>query len=386
MSVQDYRNSIAQKYIKIGTTSVPVIVPGANFSNVVIFVDVNDAVAFFQAGSVPLVDTATALTLANYAGLTQGLLLTILQGFFLTQSPQTVYVVTVADSGGTMQPADLQAQYLAFDNYGYFKTAMGATAPKNLANCIAVALLCVNDPLSQFTYGSNDASILSNSPASEALAFPAAGVDVPIVYHPSLSMRGDLVQLGAALSLINSTGTCVGNKLDFLTIVGFSPSGSTSAIVNLSPAQSANCVLQGVAFFTTAGDGSGDVMLEGGQQGLGWQTPKGVNLGARWLESYVDTVSGIEIADYIGQQGVFQNNNTYQGCLNILVGILNLFAAPLVAGQGARLSNLAITAPPYTLLPPQVDGIITVPGAWSALYNDNVRSVVIQGTLYIPAQ
>ena len=156
--------------------------------------------------------------------------------------------------------------------------------------------------------------------------------------------------------------------------------------MNLSPAQSANCVLQGVAFFTTAGDGSGDVMLEGGQQGLGWQTPKGVNLGPGGWRATSTRSRGSRSRITSASRACSRTTTRTRRAPNILVGSLNLFAAPLVAGQGARLSNLAITAPPYTLLPPQVDGIITVPGAWSALYNDNVRSVVIQGTLYIPAQ
>ena len=72
MSVQDYRNSIRAEVHQDRDHLGPRDRAGRELLERGDFVDVNDAVAFFQAGSVPLVDTATALTLANYAGLTQG--------------------------------------------------------------------------------------------------------------------------------------------------------------------------------------------------------------------------------------------------------------------------------------------------------------------------
>jgi hypothetical protein len=373
----DYLGSIAQKYIQFVTTIITTVVPGLNYGRLMIFIDYADQATFFVTD--PSIDTITEVSSTNYAAVTKGLLKTWLQGFFMSGTTTVVELVTVTDSAGTFSPTDLQTQYTAFSERAYWKTAIGATGPHNITNNIALAKLCIGDPLSQFIYGSSDATILTATAGNEALQFVSAtpSCDVPIVYHPSTTMNGALVQLGQTLQAVNGSGTYIGNKLDFLSISGWSASGAAGA--NLNATQAANCANQGVAFFTTLGDGTGAVALEGGVAGKGWTTPLSKNIGAIWVTNYVDTVSSILCTDFITQPGRFKNNDTYQGELIILQGQLNLFS-----GIG-RLAAVQITAPPFAQLPAASGGVITVPNAWKASYLDNVRSSTIYGTLTLVA-
>jgi hypothetical protein len=443
MPTFDFLGSIAQKYVQFVTSIITTTVPGANFSKLMIFVDYADQATFFVSD--PQVDTITEVTSTNYAQLLKGLLKTWLDGFYLSKSVAPVEIVTVADSSGTFSVTDLPTQYSKYNERAYFKTAIGATTAHNIANNVHLASLCEGDPLSQFIYGSSDATILTLGANNEAYQFVgtqltgmtatfnatttvssvsgnvpnqgwvgagiqgtylAAGTtitavsgttltlsqaasgsgsaasftlvfdyDVPIVYHPSTTLNPALVQLGATFAQVNPTGGYCGNKLDFLSISGFSASGSAGA--NLTATQSANAATAGVAFFTTLGDGSGNVLLEGGVAGRGWTTPKAANIGANWVVAYVDTVSSILCAQFLAQAGRFKNNDTYQGCLALLTTQLNLFE-----GLG-RLGTLKITAPSFANLPASSGGIITVPNAWSAVYQDNVRSTTVYGTLYL---
>lgn len=207
--------------------------------------------------------------------------------------------------------------------------------------------------------------------------------DVPIVYHPSATQNGALVQLGQTLAAPNAANTYVGNKLDFLTISGWSASGVAGA--NVTATQAANMATLGVAFYTTLGDGTGNVMLEGGVAGRGWTTPLQANIGANWLVNYIDTVSSILCTEFLGQPGRFKNNDTYQGCLTVLTKQLNLFVGIGRLSNSKGLPGFDLTAPAFANLPASSGGIITVPNAWSATYNDNVRSVTVYGTLFIQA-
>jgi hypothetical protein len=438
----DYLNSVTQKYIQFVTTVVTLTTPGLNFGKLMIFVAYTDQATYFVSD--PSVDTITEVTKSNYAQVTKGLLKTWLDGFFLSGSVAYVELVTVAASSGIFTTSDLVTQLANFGERAYWKTAIGSSAANKIDNSVSLARLLQNDPLSQFIYGTSDATILSAGANNEAYQFVGSkltglsatfnsttavtsvtggvpnqgwigatvnGVDitpgttitavagtgftlsqvasgtgtasftinfvydVPIAYHPSATLNAALVQLGASLAALNTTGTYVGNKLDFLSITGFSASGAAG--INLTPTQSANCFAAGVAFYTSLGDGSGNVMLEGGAAGIGWTTPLSKNLGSTWMVNYIDTVTAQLTTGYLAQAGRFKNNDTYQGILVILAGQLKLFS------DLGRLSNVKITAPPFNLLPAAAGGVVTVPNAWSAGYNDNLRSVTVYGTLYI---
>jgi hypothetical protein len=248
------------------------------------------------------------------------------------------------------------------------------------------------------TFTSSTALVMSTNASANGSAVPLTltfDIDVPIVYHPSTTQNGALVQLGATLAQLNNTGTYVGNKLDWVAISGWTASGTAGA--NLTAVQAANCVTLGVAFFSTLGNGTGNVALEGGASGLGWSTPLGANLGANWIKNYIDTVAAINTTTYLtsSAQLGFKNNLTYQVILTILQAQLTLFAGILRLGAPTVLPNgqvppssaqgPIITAPPFSQLPPASGRAIIVPNAWAAQYLDNVRSVNIYGTLTIAA-
>ena len=373
----DFIGSISQKYIQFVTTVITTTVPGQNYGKVMIFLSSALGAANFVTD--PGVDTITELTPSNYKTLTKGTLLAWATDFYLAGSVTSIFVVTYTTGAGPVI-ADLSAQYALYFDRAYFKTIYDIA--NRMAAGIALATLCSADPLSQFFWASADATILTNTAANEALLFntlPSPGLDVPIIYHPTAlaSHNAALVQLGQTLLAPNTSGTYVGNKLDFL-VLAYTASGTAGA--NVSAAGLANCATLGVAVFTTVGNGSGQVLLEGGAAGIGWRTGLYfTNIGAQWVKNYVDTVGSILCAQYLAMPGRFKNNDTYQGCLNILRTQLALFE-----GMG-RLAGVAITAPPFAQLPAAAGGVITVPQAWQATYMDNLRQVTIYGTLYITA-
>ena len=91
-------------------------------------------------------------------------------------------------------------------------------------------------------------------------------------------------------------------------------------------------------------------------------------------------MSAVSTATYLTQFNRFKNNTTYQAILAIVINYLNLFA-----GIG-RLTGAAITAPAWTVAQGLSNGqTIIIPNAWTATFNDNVRNVTVNGTLYISA-
>jgi hypothetical protein len=365
----DYIGSIAQKDILFRTVFNVSTVPGANFGKVMIFMLESDAATYFVTD--PGADTITEVNSTNYASLTLAKLQTWLQGFFMGGTTTVVEIVTVQNI-----VADLTAQYAAYDERAYWKTFIGTGASPQVNGGIALAKLCSADTnyLSQFFWGSNDATILTGTAGNEHLLFTAASPsqDVPLIYHPSTTMNPALVQLGATMAAVNSTGTYVGNKLDFTAVSNFTASGAAGA--NLTAAQIAQIqTTYGDSFFTTLGDGSGRVVAEK------WATPLGSVIGAVWMTNYIDITSAIYVAQYIASSSQlgFKNNDSYQACLAVLQKQLNLFI-----GLG-RLSNVQITAPTFSNLPAASGGTITVPNAWTGKYNDNLRQVTVYGTLTI---
>lgn len=380
----DYQGSVAQKYILFVTSIVLTTVPGANFYATEIFIDSADAAANFVAA--PAVDTVTQITAQNYKSVLLGSMLSWLTGLYAIPGNVTalVYMVTFTNgsfSGSGSTSADLGSQYVTFNQYGYFKLAY-STAYKQQANQ-QLAALCVGDALSQFVFGSNDGTFLTGATGTEANWFKSKSLDVPFIYHWDTRYNPALVQLGATLGVVNGTGTPVGNKLDMLAVAGYGASGSGSAgIANLTAAQIGYAQGSNIAFFTTVGDGTGNVVAEGGAGNNGaWVSmiAKTVKWQANWLVNYIDTVAAITVASFLTAtpQSGFKNNDTYQGVLNLLKVQLNRFA-----GIG-RLLNVLILAPPFSELPAVSGGAITVPNAWSAIYADNVRSVTVYGTLTI---
>ena len=131
-----------------------------------------------------------------------------------------------------------------------------------------------------------------------------------------------------------------------------------------------------VGYFKTVGNGTGQVALVGGVSLLGKV------VAAQWLVQYNDYYCEIKVAELITKMNAFKNRATYNLILTILSVQLNRFAD--IVGTG-RLTDLLITAPVFSKLPPAAGDTIVIPNAWRATYVDNVREVQVQGTLTIQA-
>ena len=371
----DFIGSIAQLYISFAASLVTGVVPGDNFYKVMIFVGSTESASYFIA-TPPAVGTCTELTNTTYAGLLKGALLTYLNQFYASNTLSSVFITIYDDTsvGSGTFPAGavtaLTTQYNAFKDRAFFKLM---SLHDNIPANSALATLCVPDTLlSQCWIDANDAQMLvADSTTSMYAVCNTAGSDPVMVYHPDATKSGSLTQLGITLGVLNATGTPVGNSLDYLATLNMTPSGAAGA--NMGAVDINTMTDHNVGFFLTVGDGTGSVALKGGK------TIKGNIAAAKWVTSYIDFVSAILTANMLTTQSRFKNNETYQCILGILGNQLFRFSSI------GRLSDVKITAPVYAKLPAAVGDMITVPNAWTANYNDNVRRVQVQGTLYITA-
>jgi len=396
----DYTGSLSQKYILFVTTIVVTSIPGANFSKVMIFMDEAEAAANFVVD--PGVDSLTELTYQNWSGLLKatGGLWGWINGFYANNQTTHIFVVTFNDGGaGKWSSADLTTQFGIYDQYAYWKLMYDNMNPASAQ--VALATLCgcgigqTADPLSQYVYGTSDPTTLTGTAASPGTQVGwfrnnNPQLDVLIAYHPSTITNAALMQIAATLEVPNATGTNVGNKTDWLAIPAnvLTPSGAGGT--NLSAIQAANLQSQGVAFYTFVGDNSGNVALEAWFTIITKSSP-----GANWIKNYIDTVASQLTTTFLTATVIsgFLNNDTYQGILNILQTQINLFVSigrlgPVPQALAASLglpANIAgyVTAPPFNQLPAASGGAIVIPKAWSAIYNGNVRSVIVYGTLVV---
>ena len=371
----DFIGSIAQLYISFAASLVTGVVPGDNFYKVMLFAGATESAGYFVE-TPPAVGTCTELTSATYAGMLKGALLTYLSQFYAANALSSVFIVIYDDSTVTTGtfPAGavtaLTTQYNLFKDRAFFKLL---SLHDNILGNSALATLCASDSLlSQCWIDANDAQMLvTDSTTSMYAVCHTAGSDPVMVYHPDATKSGSLTQLGITLGVLNATGTPVGNSLDYLATLNITASGASGA--NMGAVDINTMTSHNVGFFLTVGDGTGSVALKGGK------TIKGNVAAAKWIISYIDFVSAVLTANMLTTQNRFKNNETYQCILGILGNQLYLFSTI------GRLSNVKITAPVYAKLPAAVGDMITVPNAWSADYNDNVRKVQVQGTLYITA-
>lgn len=368
----DFLGSIAQLFIQFTTQVVTTVVPGENYYKIMLFAGHTEAAALLN--TVPAVGGTVEIGSATYAALTKGRLLTDLTDFYGVNSLTTIIVAIYDDTDvteGAFPAAAVTAlttQFNLLKDRAYFKMM---TLNNNIPANSALATLCLGDPLlSQCWISANDAQMIVEGSSTSMYAIcHTAGSDPVIVYHPTATKNGALIQLGLTLAVLNSTGTPVGNSMDYISTDAITPSGVSDA--NLTAALVTMLQAQYVGFFLTVGDGTGDVALKCGR------TIKGNLAAGQWVVAYIDYCSAVKVANYLTKMNRFKNNETYQGILLILQQYLAKFS------DIGRLSNLAITAPTFQNLPAAVGDLITVPNAWSADYNDNVRKANVQGTLYI---
>ena len=368
----DFQGSIAQQYIQFAATVVTTVVPGENYYKVMLFMGHSEAANSFT--SPPAVGVITELNSGNFASSVIGPLLTYLSQFYANNQTTTVYIVVYDDSTVTTGtfPAGavtaLTTQFNAYKERAYFKLM---TLHDNILANSALATLCYADTLlSQCWIDANDAQMLVVSSATSMYGVcHLAGSNPVIVYHPDSAKSSALTQLGLSLATLNNTGTPVANSLDYLSTSNTTASGTSGANLNATDVTTLTAINCG--FYLTIGDGTGNVALKGGK------TIKGDVAAAKWVTQYVDFVAAVQTANMLTTLNRFKNNETYQCILSILANLLHKFA------DIGRLSSVTITAPAYAQLPTSVGDMITVPNAWTAYYNDNVRKVQVQGTLYI---
>lgn len=372
MAVEDYVGSVAQRNISFTTTTVYSTVVGQNFQTPVIFLaDTIKGANLLGTYATKVANDHFYVTSANYQSVAQGRLLNWLTSFYAVNTRTQIAIVLYNDT-----THDIAGAYDVVKTLGYFKFLMTATATEGAQeklDIVTLAGLCFGDPkLSQFWIGTSDAqTIVSGSTTSIAYLITNAGYDGVLTYKADGTMNPALTQLGLVLANINTTGTPVGNKIDYTATLAMSPSGAsgsslTSAVIDI-------LIAKNVGFWTYVGDGTGSVSVEG------FKTLKGASTGATWMTAYINFMASAGVANYLNAPGgtSFKNPKTYSVILSILIST----ATPFVALE--RLSNFATTDKSFAALPVTAGDTITIPDAWSATFNERVGKVNVNGTLYV---
>lgn len=366
MANNDYIGSLAQQYINFSINTTINTALGTNFQTPIVFIADDDAVANIVA-PVPGISESLIVNFSNYTTLTQGTLLAKLAEFFAVNTISEVYIIVFDHATGGNDFSGLTTAFQAWKAYGYFKTLF-ETTPSGL---VTLASLCDNDPvLSQCWIGTDDADCLdAGSVTSIAYDLNTANVAPHLEYHAT-AYAPELAQLGLSLAVLNQTGYAVGNSLDYKATSDIDSSGTAGA--NLSAAYVNALKAQFIGYWATIGNNSGQVAQYGGK------LLDGNLAGAGWVTSFVEYMSSALGAQYLTDpaQNHYRNNDTYQALLTILRSVV----VPLE--NIGKISNFKITAPAFSSLPVTGDSII-VPNAWTAVYNDNVRSTTIQGNLVV---
>ena len=376
--MSQFKNSIAQSNVSFPIETVITPIAGENYSRALIFIDIANATTYLPGVVSVAAGDLIELTSANYGELTGGKLKNWLVPFFTKATTAKVGIAvfdTPTESGGgdpVPATAPLSDVYQAKKMYGYFKFACEESTNYNDVQ-VALSNLCKADPLySVLWIGTDDANVLTKSSAL-ITALKNAASTARVIYNADSTINGALAQLGASLSVINDTGTPVGNSVDMVHFNTIQASGAVDENgehVNLTATEKLALDDQKIGYQTWVGDGTEDVDTEGGLY------LNGDSVGANWVKAYIEYMCKIETANYISRMNTFRNNETYQGILSILISNVRPFLA------FGRLDGFVVTAPSFDKLPASGDQI-NVPNAWEATYIDNVREVTVYGTLYL---
>lgn len=367
--MSEFRDSIAQNNVNFPIETVIEPLAGENYSKVMIFVPLSQAETYLPGVSGAQAKTLTVLNSSNYGVITGGKLKTWLTPFFKNAQVGVVGIAIYDD--GEEATNTLAVVYETFKMYAYFKLGL---APADAYNDLQVALstLCGPDELySAHLVGTSDTNALAGT-STLMTALTAAGSNARVIYNPDDTINGALAQLGRSLSVVNITGTPVGNDVDMVAFSGIEASGALEdgERKNLTATQKAALDNQNIGYQTWVGDGTENVDTEGSL------TLKGESAGANWVKHFITYMCKVRTANYISQMNKFRNNNTYQGIILILNDVVSNFV------KMGRLAKYAVTAPVFDDLPKTGDTIV-VPHAWEAEYIDSVREVTVFGTLFI---
>ena len=378
----NFKNSIAQANVQFPIETVVQPMAGENYSRALIFMPQSLAAANLPGLDITL-GSIVELDASNYGDVCADKLKKWLTPYFTAAGAAKAGVVcfdvdTESTPEGEEEPVvvpatfPLEKAYEAAKMYAYFKFGLFESESENEQN-VSLSNLCLSDPLySVLWIGTSDGSVLTKESALIA-ALNTANSKARVIYNSDADINPALAQLGASLSVANATGTPVGNSVDmvqFNTIGASGNAGDDGKHDNLSATQKAALDEQYIGYQTTVGDGTENVVTEGGLN------LKGESVGANWIKAYVEYVCKVNTANFITRMNKFRNNATYQAILLILRNTVQPFV------DFGRLSNFKLTAPVFADLPKSGDAI-TVPNAWEAEYVDNVRTVTVYGTLYI---
>ena len=370
--MSDFKNSIAQTNVQFPIETVIEPIAGENYSRALIYCPVSEAATFLPGVEDASAGNMVVLNSSNYGTVAGGLLLTWLVPFFKKAISAEVAIALYDDSEEPAEGAKtLAVVYEATKYYAYFKFGISGSAYEDLQ--ASLASLCLPDSLySALWVGTSDSSVKTKQSTLIA-TLKGLNSNARVVYNPDSTINPALAQLGVSLSSVNATGTPVGNSVDMVAFNTIKASGSTDSdgnVLNLTPTEKLALDEQKIAYQTYIGDGTENVVTEGSY------TLNGDVVGAEWVKNYITYLCKIKTANYITRMNKFRNNATYQGIILILSEIVSGFV------EMGRLAEFTISAPAFSQLPKSGDSI-TVPNAWSAQYIDNVRSVLIYGTLYI---
>lgn len=382
MDSNDFLGSFAQENVSFTTRVVRTSRVGDNFWKVMIFVE-NDR--FVDSSSeawtlVPGSSTVKALsvTASDYAGYTSGLLRSWLYDLFCNGFSGDCILVacgTKVTDDSDAYIASMEEAYDLLKAYAYHKTVCaGSDSAVDADIAVALAKKCAEDKnlLSSAPYFPYTTATPTQGD-SDALysALKTANADAFMAAHRDTTRNGALYSLGLAMSVLNGSGTCVGNSLDMDKSNMITPSGADGT--NLpKPVRDALKVMN-IQTFKPIGDNSGSVAA------IGASTLNGDVVQATWIVAYVTYMTKVAVAQLITTNNFLKNAANYSRIVTLLSSYLAAFGP---AGSG-RLENLAVTAPAFDSLPEAQGDLIIVPDAWSATYVDQVRDVQITGTLYI---
>ena len=217
-------------------------------------------------------------------------------------------------------------------------------------------------PLTVFARGATEGYEWAGTNASEK--------EITVGFSPAL------YQMGRTLGFINSTGTSIGNSWDTVACtfqdVLPSRSTSTSELVNASALFISWCQQNGVVYFKTLGNGTGQIDAYGG-----W-TLKKTCQSAEWIVAYINYMAKVRVAEIISAMNTYRSGVLYSKCL----GVLDTLISPFITL--GRVYNFSITAPSWAVAQTMGDReTIVIPDAWVGYYRDNNRKVRIQGALNI---
>ena len=384
MDTNDFVGSFAQENVSFTTRVVRTSYVGDNYWKVMIFIENDRYVTSTGPEWVTVPGSSTYKALAvnvdTYTTYTKGVLQSWLYDLFCNGFTGDCILVTcgeqVTDDTETLSQfnKNLEEAYALMKAYAYHKTVLAGKVDGTEGSVGAtLAKLCTADKglLSSapyFPYSTSTPEVsMSDTLYTEV---KNSGYDAFFSAHQDTSRNAALYSLGLALSIINNSGTAVGNSMDMISSANITSSGLNGT--NLS--QEIRNTLEGlnIQTFKPIGDNSGNVAA------IGASTINGDVVQATWILSYITYMTKVRIAQLITQPNVLKNSTTYSQCLNILGSYLALFGE---SGSN-RLTDMSITAPGFGSVASE-DDVIIIPNAWIATYVDQVREVQITGTLYI---